>query len=73
LDNLETMETSGTQDKTLDNLETLDTSGTQDTEVLLCFVCLTSVSCVPDVSIVSRLNVVLCLSSLCVNRAQQTI
>jgi hypothetical protein len=27
------METSGTQDKTLNNLETLDTSGTQDTEV----------------------------------------
>ena len=33
MDNLETMETSGTQDKTLDNLETLETSGTQDTEV----------------------------------------
>jgi hypothetical protein len=29
---LETVETSGTQDKTLDNLETLQTSGTQDTE-----------------------------------------
>jgi hypothetical protein len=38
LDNLETLETSGTQDtdvrktKTTDNLETLETSGTQDTE-----------------------------------------
>ena len=32
----------------------------------LCFVCLTSVSCVPDVSSVSRLSVVLSLSYFCV-------
>jgi hypothetical protein len=37
LDNLETVETSGTQDtevrqSTTDNLQTLETSGTQDTE-----------------------------------------
>jgi hypothetical protein len=32
---------------------------------MLCFVCLTSVSCVPDVSSVSRLSVVLvCLTSV---------
>ena len=35
-------------------------------DCLLCFVFLTSVSCVPDVSSVSRLYVVLCLSYLCV-------
>ena len=33
-------------------------------ESLLCFVFLTSVSCVPDVSSVSRLSVVLCLNSV---------
>jgi hypothetical protein len=32
----------------------------------LCFVCLTSLSCVPDVSSVSRLSVVLSLSYFCV-------
>jgi hypothetical protein len=35
-------------------------------DCLLCFVFLTSVSCVPDVSSVSRFSVVLCLSYLCV-------
>jgi hypothetical protein len=35
-------------------------------DCLLFFVCFTSVSCVPDVSTISRLSVVLCLSYFCV-------
>ena len=35
-------------------------------DCLLCFVFRSSVSCVPDVSTVSRLSVVLYLSSFCV-------
>jgi hypothetical protein len=80
--NLDTVETSGTQDKSLDNLETLDTSGTKDTEVRQTKHNIQSrdtghirntrhrskndLSCVPDVSTVSRLYVVLCLSYFCV-------